>query len=250
MNRKKTKLPSLMLALAVTFVALTACGKAESAEQNEEAQNLSSQNQVQMEESAAPNQSKSQPETEPHQGTDRPTPETVRSRLTDPILSWYPGTAGSSLKLVAVAAEVLSFASEYNGTADLGAVWNELPEGEQQRFQENLTAILEQLDEIRSDYPAVSGLCEDAGIAEEISELIKQEGIWDDLDLLSWQLEHPFADLGASDQFTEAERKAAVNSSGSDLQGKETAACSSGSEDAELSCRESVQSAQWVHPRR
>ena len=187
--------------LALMEMALAGCGSAIVTEnkpsRTEESAAVSeTAGAAEKADGALPPGSSVQSETE--SGLRRATAEEVKTLLMDPILSWYPGTAGSSLKLAAVATDALSFASEYDPAENLDTVWNELPEGEQLRFAENVDALSELITETKTDYASVSGLFEDAGVAEKLDEILAQENIWGKWDALYWQLKHPFMESESS----------------------------------------------------
>ena len=180
--------------LALMGLALTGCGSATATENNpsktEESAAVSETAGAAEEADGALSPENNEPsEAEP--GLQQATAEEVKTLLADPILSWYPGTAGSSLKLAAVATDMLSFASAYDPAENLRTVWKDLPEGEQLRFAENVDALSELILEIKTDYASVSGLFEDAGVAEKLDELLSQENIWGKWDALYWQLKDP-----------------------------------------------------------
>ncbi len=136
--------------------------------------------------------------------------EVLQDRLIKPVLNWYPGTAGSSLKLAVAATEVLSFAAEYDGAVSISSEWNALPDEEKQRFEENVDEIAELLETTEKDYVSVSGLYEDAGVGETAKQLCMREGIWENWQLLRWCLKNPTVELGSSLEFTNADRQAAA----------------------------------------
>ena len=110
--------------------------------------------------------------------------EELKDKLVDPILAYYPGTAGSSLKRAVAAAKVLSFAAEY-GACDVSAVPDLLTtEEERTRFSENLLTISALLEETEADFDSLSGLYEDAGVYEQMSELAEDADAWNSLHLL------------------------------------------------------------------
>ena len=105
----------------------------------------------------------------------------IKEKLVDPILAYYPGTAGSSLKRAVAATNVLSFAAEY-GACDVSAVPELLTtEEEKNRFHENLLTIAGLLEETEADFNTFSGLYEDAGVYEQIRELSADPEAWNSL---------------------------------------------------------------------
>ena len=105
----------------------------------------------------------------------------IKEKLVDPILAYYPGTAGSSLKRAVAATNVLAFAAEY-GACDVSVV-PELfgTEEEIKRFSENLLTITDLLKETEDDFDTISGLYEDAGVYEQIRELAADPEVWNSL---------------------------------------------------------------------
>lgn len=113
----------------------------------------------------------------------------LKEKLVDPILAYYPGTAGSSLKRAVAAVKVLSFAAEY-GACDVNSVPGMLEnEEETARFYENLTAIDDLLKETEAELPAISGLYDDAGVYDLISNLADNDNAWNSVRILISSLE-------------------------------------------------------------
>ena len=113
----------------------------------------------------------------------------LKEKLVDPILAYYPGTAGSSLKRAVAAVKVLSFAAEY-GVCDVNSVPGMLEnEDETARFYENLTAIDDLLKETEADLPAISGLYDDAGVYDLMSNLADNDNAWNSVHTLISGLE-------------------------------------------------------------
>ena len=112
----------------------------------------------------------------------------LKAKLVDPILAYYPGTAGSSLKRAVAAVKVLSFAAEY-GVCDVKSVPAMLEtEEETVRFYENLSAIDDLLKETEADFQAISGLYDDAGVYDVMSGLADNENAWNAVHALISQL--------------------------------------------------------------
>ena len=112
----------------------------------------------------------------------------LKAKLVDPILAYYPGTAGSSLKRAVAAVKVLSFAAEY-GVCDVKSVPSMLEtEEETVRFYENLSAIDDLLKETEADFQAISGLYDDAGVYDVMSGLADNENAWNAVHALISQL--------------------------------------------------------------
>ena len=110
--------------------------------------------------------------------SEAPSEETVRAELIEPLLSFYPGTAGSSLGRAAAAARVLAFADRY------GAVGVSIGEEDRKLFAENAASVAELLQETRADFEGTAGLYSDAGVYETVQELAARPGIWEKCDAL------------------------------------------------------------------
>lgn len=101
-----------------------------------------------------------------------PTAQEIRERYYTPVADWAPGTAGSSLKLAGVCAELLGFADEYCvWDADAPALrqnlleaWSMLDETTRRRFDEGLSNVESLMEMAMSDYPSVAGMFDDAGV--------------------------------------------------------------------------------------
>ena len=87
------------------------------------------------------------------------------------VADWAPGTAGSSLKLAALCADVLGFADEYRmWDTDEAALrqslldaWQTLDETTRRRFDEALPEVEALMAGAMDDYSQVAGQFEDAG---------------------------------------------------------------------------------------
>ena len=112
-----------------------------------------------------------------------PDAEALVDRYFVPVAEWQPGTAGSSLKLAALAADVAGFADEYTlWDADVPALranlldaWTALDDSTRRRFDEDLPDVASLLDEAFADYASVAGQFDDAGAAY-MSWLAKDDG--------------------------------------------------------------------------
>lgn len=107
-----------------------------------------------------------------------PTQEEVHNGLVEPLLTFHPGTAGSSLKRAVTAVKVLSFASRY-AVADISVDWKKLTQEERASFGENVASVSALLEETRSDFDSFQGLYEDAGVLEQINSLKDDANAWD-----------------------------------------------------------------------
>jgi hypothetical protein len=84
---------------------------------------------------------------------------------------------------------VLSFASEY-GACDVNNVPDMLEnEEETVRFYENLAAIDDLLKETEADLPEISGLYDDAGVYDLMSNLADNDNAWNSVHILISGLE-------------------------------------------------------------
>lgn len=112
-----------------------------------------------------------------------PTAQELRERYYGPVADWAPGTAGSSLKLAGVCAELMGFADEYcMWDADVPALranlleaWSMLDETTRRRFDEGLPEVEALMETAMSDYASVAGLFDDAG-AGHMAWLAKDDG--------------------------------------------------------------------------
>ncbi|MBQ3424347.1 MAG: hypothetical protein IJH38_04025 [Clostridia bacterium] len=127
-----------------------------------------------------------------------PTAEAFRERYFLPLSEYAPGTAGSSLKLAVLCAELCGFADEYclwdtdipTMRANMLEAWTGLDEAARGRFDENFTEVIALADLARSDYASVAGQFEDAG-AGTMAWLIKDRearASWDTLIAHTWTL--------------------------------------------------------------
>ncbi|MCR5090044.1 MAG: hypothetical protein K6C08_11110, partial [Oscillospiraceae bacterium] len=104
-------------------------------------------------------------------------PEEVREKLLGSVLSFYPGTAGSSLGCAAAAAEVLSFAAEY-GMVDVAGAYELLTPEEKELFSGNINALTGLLSDTEAAYEEVAGLYEDAGVSQTVSAYAENRDAW------------------------------------------------------------------------
>ena len=116
--------------------------------------------------------------------------ETIRTEFLDVVSRYEPGTAGSSLKRAVAAMHVLEFCNAHHLaetdreklTENLLAAWKEFPETKKELFPELFASIAGQADEDLQNGAALSGLFEDAGILEEMQQLLAQDGLQ-----ISWE---------------------------------------------------------------
>ena len=95
----------------------------------------------------------------------------IREGIIDEVISYHPGTAGSSLGQAAAAANVLRFAtqqklSKNDCTAAFEKAWIETDQDAQKYFRENYEGLSLLITSAFSDYDSVRGVFEDAGAGE------------------------------------------------------------------------------------
>ena len=112
-------------------------------------------------------------------------PEVIREGVIDEVVSYHPGTAGSSLKQALAAANLLSFATEQEvPKSAYEKAWNETDAATQEYFRENFEGLSWLITTALKDYDSVSGEFEDAGAAEVMASAMNKEGAeksWDAL---------------------------------------------------------------------
>ena len=100
-----------------------------------------------------------------------PEVDALSERYFGAVADWAPGTAGSSLKLAALCADVMGFADEYSlWDTDEAALkqnlldaWTALDETAKRRFDEGLPEVEALVKTAIEDYASVAGQFEDAG---------------------------------------------------------------------------------------
>lgn len=100
-----------------------------------------------------------------------PEADELKERYFGAVADWAPGTAGSSLKLAALCADVMGLADEYAlWDADAPALreslldaWSSLDETTKRRFDEGLPEVEALVEAAIGDYAPVAGQFEDAG---------------------------------------------------------------------------------------
>jgi hypothetical protein len=103
----------------------------------------------------------------------------IRENIIDEVVSYHPGTAGSSLKQAAVAANVLRFATQQklsgnDSKAAFEKAWGETDSEVQGYFRENYGDLSRLITGAFSDYDSVSGVFEDAGAGEIMKTALAQ----------------------------------------------------------------------------
>ena len=103
----------------------------------------------------------------------------IRENIIDEVVSYHPGTAGSSLKQAAAAANVLRFATQQKLSgndckAAFEKAWGETDSAAQGYFRENYGDLSRLITSSFSDYDSVSGVFEDAGAGEIMKTALAQ----------------------------------------------------------------------------
>ena len=119
----------------------------------------------------------------------------IRDNIIGEIVSYHPGTAGSSLKQALAAANVLRFATEQKLSRNdcktaFEKAWNETDEESQKFFRENYEGLSWLITSAFSDYDSVSGVFEDAGAAEIMRTALGQADAEKDWDALNAVIEN------------------------------------------------------------
>ena len=109
----------------------------------------------------------------------------IREGIIDEVVSYHPGTAGSSLGQAAAAAKVLRFATEQKlGRNDCSSAfekaWKEADVETRGYFHENFEGLSWLITAAFSDYDSVSGVFEDAGAAETMKAALSAAGAEND----------------------------------------------------------------------
>lgn len=118
----------------------------------------------------------------------------IREGIIDEVISYHPGTAGSSLGQAAAAANVLRFAtqqklSKNDCTAAFETAWKEADEETQGYFRENFEGLSRLIDAAFSDYDSVRGVFEDAGAGEIMETALRSADAAKDWDALRTVIE-------------------------------------------------------------
>ena len=113
----------------------------------------------------------------------------IRDNIINEVVSYHPGTAGSSLKQALAAANVLRFATEQKLSRNdcktaFEKAWSETDEESQEYFRENYEGLSWLITSAFSDYDSVSGVFEDAGVAEIMRTALGQADAEKDWDAL------------------------------------------------------------------
>ena len=118
----------------------------------------------------------------------------IRDNIINEVVSYHPGTAGSSLKQALAAANVLRFATEQKLSRNdcktaFEKAWSETDEESQKYFRENYEGLSWLITSAFSDYDSVSGVFEDAGVAEIMRTALGQADAEKDWDALNTVIE-------------------------------------------------------------
>ena len=119
----------------------------------------------------------------------------IRDNIINEVVSYHPGTAGSSLKQALAAANVLRFATEQKLSRNdcktaFEKAWSETDEESQKYFRENYEGLSWLITSAFSDYDSVSGVFEDAGAAEIMRTALGQADAGKDWDALNTLIEN------------------------------------------------------------
>lgn len=119
----------------------------------------------------------------------------IRDNIINEVVSYHPGTAGSSLKQALAAANVLRFATEQKLSRNdcktaFEKAWSETDEESQKYFRENYEGLSWLITSAFSDYDSVSGVFEDAGVAEIMRTALGQADAEKDWDALNTVIEN------------------------------------------------------------
>lgn len=125
---------------------------------------------------------------------DSPDAEAIRNVLTD--CTGYAGTAGSSLKNAIAACRLAAFAADHE-LADMeemqlseaaAEALTGLTEDQKEELSFNIQSMHSVLTKAFSDYESISGLLDDAGIAEEMTALLAEERAFEHYEALYKEL--------------------------------------------------------------
>ena len=114
-------------------------------------------------------------------------PDLIRENIIEKAVSFHPGTAGSSLKQAAAAAEILQFATEQklrntDCRTAFETAWDSTDQETQEYFRENFEGLSRLIISAFNDYDSVKDMFEDAGAAEKMEKSLAKENA-----LKDWQ---------------------------------------------------------------
>ena len=109
----------------------------------------------------------------------------IRDNIIEEAVSFHPGTAGSSLRQAAAAADLLQFVTEQklrntDCKAAFEAAWDSTDQETQEYFRENFEGLSWLITSAFDDYDSVKDMFEDAGAAEKMEKsMAKKNGVKD-----------------------------------------------------------------------
>ena len=114
-------------------------------------------------------------------------PDLIRENIIEEAVSFHPGTAGSSLRRAAAAADILQFATEQklrntDCRTAFEAAWDSTDQETQEYFRENFEGLSRLITSAFNDYDSVKDMFEDAGAAEKMEKSLAKENA-----LKDWQ---------------------------------------------------------------
>ena len=107
-------------------------------------------------------------------------PDLIRENIIEEAVSFHPGTAGSSLRQAAAAADLLQFVTEQklrntDCKAAFEAAWDSTDQETQEYFRENFEGLSWLITSAFDDYESVKDMFEDAGAAEKIEKSLSEK---------------------------------------------------------------------------
>ena len=107
-------------------------------------------------------------------------PDLIRDNIIEEAVSFHPGTAGSSLRQAAAAADILQFATEQklqktDCKPAFAAAWNVTDQETQEYFRENFEGLSRLITSAFDDYDSVKDLFEDSGAAEKMEKSLSEK---------------------------------------------------------------------------
>ena len=107
-------------------------------------------------------------------------PDLIRENIIEEAVSFHPGTAGSSLRQAAAAADLLQFVTEQklrntDCKAAFEAAWDSTDQETQEYFRENFEGLSRLITSAFDDYDSVKDLFEDSGAAEKMEKSLSEK---------------------------------------------------------------------------
>ena len=107
-------------------------------------------------------------------------PDLIRENIIEEAVSFHPGTAGSSLRQAAAAADLLQFVTEQklrntDCKAAFEAAWDSTDQETQEYFRENFEGLSWLITSAFDDYDSVKDLFEDSGAAEKMEKSLSEK---------------------------------------------------------------------------